>query len=67
MICVLFGLAFADDIKREENVLVLTKDNFDGAVTDNKHVLVEFCKYTTTFLSVPVGSCNDVVWMILMY
>jgi protein disulfide-isomerase A1 len=42
MICVLFGLAFADDIKREENVLVLTKDNFDGAVTDNKHVLVEF-------------------------
>jgi protein disulfide-isomerase A1 len=40
--CVLLGIAYADDIKREENVLVLTKENFDGAISDNKFVLVEF-------------------------
>jgi protein disulfide-isomerase A1 len=40
----LFSLAFADDaeIKEEENVLVLTTDNFDGALEKNKYVLVEF-------------------------
>ncbi|XP_046342602.1 protein disulfide-isomerase 2-like [Haliotis rufescens] len=30
------------DIVEEDGVLVLTKDNFDGAVTDNEFVLVEF-------------------------
>ncbi|XP_042899425.1 protein disulfide-isomerase isoform X2 [Parasteatoda tepidariorum] len=37
----LFTVAFTDDIKRENHVLVLTKDNFEGAVKD-KNVLVEF-------------------------
>jgi len=39
----LFVVAFAaEEIKEEENVLVLTKKNFDQAVKDNQHVLVEF-------------------------
>lgn len=40
----LLAFCLADEIKREENVLVLTKDNFEEAVK-NKNVLVEFCKY----------------------
>ena len=43
--CLVAGIVQADDIKREENVLVLTKDNFDSAIADNKFLLVEFCKY----------------------
>lgn len=38
-----FGAVFAD-ITEEKGVLVLTTDNFDGAVADNKYILVEFCK-----------------------
>lgn len=32
------------DIKTEDGVLVLTKDNFDAATTENAFILVEFCK-----------------------
>lgn len=49
-------LAFAvlvrtDEIKKDNGVLVLEKDTFQTAVTDNKYILVEFCKsnfFTTT-------------------
>merc|ERR1712168_1246997 len=35
--------AFSDDsIKQEDNVLVLTADNFDAAVAENQFILVEF-------------------------
>lgn len=34
----------ACEIKEEDNVLVLNKDNFDSAITDNEFILVEFCK-----------------------
>ncbi|XP_076333952.1 protein disulfide isomerase isoform X2 [Tachypleus tridentatus] len=45
-----FGLLFLcvviavgeDEIKKEENVLVLNKDNFDKVLKDNKYILVEF-------------------------
>ena len=37
----LIGLARAEE---ESAVLVLTKDNFDAAVAENKFLLVEFCK-----------------------
>ncbi|XP_054155334.1 protein disulfide-isomerase 2-like isoform X1 [Oppia nitens] len=37
----LIGFSTADDIKREENVLVLNKDNFDDAIK-NQFILVEF-------------------------
>ena len=40
----LIGLARAEE---ESAVLVLTKDNFDAAVAENKFLLVEFCKYQT--------------------
>ena len=33
------------EITEEEGVLVLTNDNFDGAVKDNEFVLVEFCTF----------------------
>lgn len=37
-------LASSDEIKKDKGVLVLGKDNFQSAITDNKHILVEFCK-----------------------
>ena len=52
----LFGaLASAEEIKLEDNVLVLTKDNFDSAVEKHPFMLVEFCKYVRNrlFLSSP--------------
>jgi protein disulfide-isomerase A1 len=40
----LLAVVRADDeeIKEEENVLILTKKNFDGALSANKYLLVEF-------------------------
>lgn len=39
-------ISFADDdVKREENVLVLTTANFDSVINGNKYVLAEFCEY----------------------
>lgn len=42
-----FSAVFAD-ISEENGVLVLTEANFDGAIADNKYILVEFCKYFFT-------------------
>lgn len=36
------ALSTAGDIEVEENVLVLTKENFDDALAAHKHILVEF-------------------------
>jgi len=44
LLVAVFGLltVHAADIETEENVLVLTDENFDGALKDNKYILVEF-------------------------
>lgn len=44
----LVAFAFGEDIKEEEDVLVLTEAVFDQAITDNEHILVEFCKLLYT-------------------
>ena len=41
----LVGVASADEeIRKEENVWVLTNTNFDSVVSENKYVLAEFCE-----------------------
>ena len=44
------AFAFAEDVKEEEGVYVLTEKNFDGFVKENEFVLVEFCKYVCLVL-----------------
>lgn len=39
---VLAGVALGDEIPTEDNVLVLSKSNFDSAITSNEFILVEF-------------------------
>jgi len=44
ILCLVLVAAAAAQYTEEEDVLVLTKDNFDQAVADFKYLLVEFCK-----------------------
>ena len=39
---VLFATSSSVEIETEDEVLVLTKDNFDQAIKENDHILVEF-------------------------
>lgn len=53
--CLVLVAAATAEYVEEEDVLVLTKDNFDQAVADFKYLLVEFCEsFNTTY-----GSYND--------
>ena len=38
------------DIKEEDDVLLLTGDNWNEAVTSDVNILVQFCKFQTLFL-----------------
>lgn len=38
----LLGAAIADDVPTEDNVLVLSKSNFDGVISSTEFILVEF-------------------------
>lgn len=64
----------ATEVKDDNGVLVLTKDNFKGVTTDNDYVLVEFCKYpistiTKTILvpDKPAGLATCQYWGPLLY
>ena len=39
--------ALATEYKDDEGVLVLTKDDFDSAIEEFQHILVEFCTFAT--------------------
>jgi len=52
-IIVLLGLTclcVATTFKEEDDVLVLTKDTFDDALTEFPGILVEFCKFVNFLL-----------------
>ncbi len=57
-VCVLLlalaGMSLAAEIEVEENVLVLTEENFKEAVEANTYILVEFC---TSCLSAYARAC----------
>ena len=42
VVLALLSFAVANDIERDEGVLVLTDDNFDGAISQYPNILVEF-------------------------
>ena len=58
----LVAFAFGEDIKEEKDVLVLTEAVFDQAISENEHILVEFCKLLyTLWLSYMVTLHNSMV------
>ena len=52
-ICMLLAFAMAQEVTEEDNVLVLTNENFDSVLAKNEHVLVEFYARNTYSTIVP--------------
>lgn len=48
-VCLALINAADPKIEEEEKVLVLNDKNFDFAIENNKHVMVEFCKYQIAY------------------
>lgn len=46
----LLGSALGNEVPIEENVLVLSKSNFDSVISTTSHILVEFCKFRPYFI-----------------
>lgn len=44
ILCLLVAVAFGAEIKEEDDVLVLTTENFDEAIKAHPEILVEFCE-----------------------
>lgn len=44
VLAILIAVSYADEVAEEDNVAILTDKNFDGFVSENTYVLVEFCK-----------------------
>ena len=49
--CLVFGAAQAK-IETEDEVLVLTKDNFDEALKEHDYILIEFCEYLRIWMCI---------------
>lgn len=47
---VLLAVAYSEvEVVSDEGVLVLNKENFKKATSDNEFILVEFCKYSSSY------------------
>ena len=40
-----FASSLAIQFREEDDVIVLTKDDFDLAITEHKNLMVEFCEF----------------------
>lgn len=47
----LLGAAFADEVPTEDNVLVLSKANFENVIATTDFILVEFCKFVNYYIA----------------
>lgn len=54
----LIFVSSAEDIEKEDGVLVLNKSNFESATTENEFILVEFCKYMWIYKAISQSTFN---------
>ncbi len=47
------------EVKEEENVLILTTDNFEEVTEGHQYILVEFCEFNSVALKLVVTPCES--------